>query len=582
MIDLSTFRFLMPAWLLLLLPLWWLLWMLARHHSRESMWNRICDAHLLDKMQIDQDGANNPRWLIWPLAVVFTLAITAAAGPSWRTQTHPLMESASARIIALELSRAMMVKDVRPSRFEQAIAATREIIDADFEGETGLVVFSGAAFVVSPLSRDANTLRAFVDALEPGILPLDGLRVDLAIESAQDLLLASISGQGQIIVITSGVERHSIALQAALEAGAQGHQVSIMAIGTSAGAPMIDKNGSLQKDGDGNFMLAKTDFAGLQKIADAGNGLLISLTKSTAYDELLGSRISADNLVEATKLRQDDNREAANDGIWLVWILLPFALLLFRRNLVWVLLIVLLLPLDDSALAAAEDSSIWQHRERDAYDAYQQGDYQRSASLSANPLLQGAAFYRNGDYQLAAEAFARDEQPESHYNRGNALVRLNLLADAISAYDQALTLEPGFDKARYNKHLLELYMRRLEAGDDENAADSTENSANSNDSSQSGSESRFEDGPLQAINPADEQRLEAGFGASFQSGQVDPFEKFDGHDQQPGRFILDANINQARVEAIVNNWIGGLPAASSELFRRKFLRDYQRQRQQAR
>ncbi|MDH3763079.1 MAG: tetratricopeptide repeat protein, partial [Gammaproteobacteria bacterium] len=562
-------------------PLWWLLWMLARHHLRESMWNRICDAHLLDKMQIHNGGADNLRWLVWPLAIVFTLATIAAAGPGWRPQTHPLMESASARIIALELSRAMMVEDVKPNRFEQAIAATREIIAADFEGETGLVVFSGAAFVVSPLSRDATTLQAFVDALEPGVLPLDGLRVDLAIASAQDLLLASISGQGQIIVITSGIEQHSNALQAALDAGAQGHQVSIMAIGTSAGAPLVDENGSLQMDGQGNFMLAKTDFAGLREIAEAGNGLLISLAESTAYDELLGSRISADNLVEASKQRQDDNRETANDGIWLVWILLPFALLLFRRNLLWVLLIAVLLPLDHGAQAAGQDS-IWQHRERDAYNAYQQGDYQRSATLSTSPLLQGAAYFRNGDYQQAVDAFSRDEQPASHYNRGNALARLNHLDDAISAYDQALILDPGFDQARYNKRLLELYLQRLGAGDDEDAADSTENGANPDDPAQSGSENRFEVGPRQMINPADEQRLEAGFGASIQSGQVDPFEKFDGNEQQPGRFILDEDINQSQVEAFVNNWIEGLPAASSELFRRKFLRDYQRQQQQAR
>jgi len=228
MIDLAPFQFLTPSWLLLLPPLWLLLWRLARTSLRQSMWSRVCDSHLLRKMQAVDTTVNAYRWLIWPLAIILTLAILAAAGPSWRQQTHPLMESASARIIALDLSPSMRVEDVKPSRFAQALAAAREMIQSDFDGETGLVVFAGAAFVVAPLSRDANTLSAFVDALEPGILPLDGARVDLAIARAQDLLLASISGKGQIIVITSGIDRYSQALQAASAARERGHRVSIM------------------------------------------------------------------------------------------------------------------------------------------------------------------------------------------------------------------------------------------------------------------------------------------------------------------------------------------------------------------
>lgn len=581
MIDLSAFRFLTPAWLLLLPPLWWLLWMLAKYNLRQSMWNRICDIQLLDNMQIRHNRSNSTRWLIWALVIVFTLAILAAAGPSWRQQTQPVMESASARIILLDLSSAMLVQDVKPNRFGQAIVAAHEIINADFDGETGLVVFAGAAFVVSPLSRDANTLRAFVDALEPGIMPLDGLRLDLAIASAQDLLLASISGRGQIIAITSGSEQHSKALQAALNARAQGHQVSIMAIGTPAGAPLLDTDGALVKDAQGKYQLAKTNFNQLQEIADAGNGLLLSLTQATAYDELLGSRIHADNLVEASRSQQDVNRELANDGIWLVWALLPFALLLFRKNLVWVFLIAVLLPLDD-APQAAEQGSIWQHRERIAYDAYRRGDFQRSAVLSKKSLLQGAAYYKNGDYQMAVESFGRDDSAESHYNRGNALAQLNNLPEAIAAYSQALSLDPGFDQARYNKRLVELYLEQNPGSADEDGSDSAEDNSNLDDSAQSGSDSRFEASARVFTNPADEQRLEAGFGASLQNGQLDPFEQFDGREQRRQGLNPGENFNQAEIEIIVNNWIKNLPAASSELFRRKFLRDYQRQQQQSR
>ena len=83
-------------------------------------------------------------------------------------------------------------------------------------------------------------------------------------------------------------------------------------------------------------------------------------------------------------------------------------------------------------------------------------------------------------------------------------------------------------------------------------------------------------------NPADEQRLESGYGASVQLGQLDPFEQFDGREQQRDRFSLSNGINPIQAQILVESWVSKLPAASSELFRRKFIRDYQRQQQQTR
>ena len=581
MIDLSTFRFLTPSWLLLLPLLWWLLWWLKKYNLRQSMWNRLCDPHLLDRMQANAVGSINTRWLIWPLAVVLTLATLAAAGPSWRQQTHPVMESASARIIALDLSPAMLVEDVKPNRFAQAIADTREIIDAGFDGETGLVVFAGAAFVLSPLSRDANTLLAFIDALEPNLLPVDGIRVDLAIDRAQDLLLASISGKGHIIVITSGSEQTADAVQAALSARARGHRVSIMAIGTATGGPLIGKDGALVKDGQGKFVLAKTSFTELQGIADAGNGFMVNLTESTTYNELLGARIQADNLVEAAQDADNDDQQAANDGVWLVWMILPFALLLFRKNLIWVILIAVLLPLGDG-LYAAEPDSIWQHREQLAFEAYRQGDFERSAALSLNSRLKGSAYYKSGDYQLALEQFSQDDSAQSHYNRGNSLTRLNRLPEAIAAFARALALAPALAEARYNKRLLEIYLAQQAASEGEQSAESDGTSDDLDQLDQSSGERRLGAVGQESNNPGNEQQLEPGFGAALQSGQPSLFERFDGREQQLQRFSLADGINRAQAESLVENWIKNLPSTSSELFRRKFLRDYQRQRKQTR
>ena len=137
--DSAVFQFLNPGWLLLLPPAWWLIWSYSRRAGRESMWNRICEPRLLDKMTGDGQAGTSNRMLAWTLGIVMTLSIIAAAGPSWRKQSYPILESTSARVVALDLSRSMLVQDVKPTRFAHAITAAREIITADFDGETGLV-----------------------------------------------------------------------------------------------------------------------------------------------------------------------------------------------------------------------------------------------------------------------------------------------------------------------------------------------------------------------------------------------------------------------------------------------------------
>ncbi len=578
MSELASFRFLMPYWLLLLPLLWWLLWLLKRHHLRPSSWRKICDPHLLEKLGTNKSTATGSRWLVWPLSILLTLAILAAAGPSWRNQSHPLMESANARIIALDLSQSMLVQDVKPNRFSQAIAAAREIIEADFEGETGLLVFSGAAFVVSPLSRDANTLLAFLDALEPGILPLEGNRLDLAIDSAQDLLQASVSGRGQIVIITSGSEQNSRAVQAATLARSQGHQVSIMAIGTSAGGPLIGQDGGLQRDVLGKLRLARTGFAELERVAQAGGGILVRLTESIGVDKLLGSRIVADNLIEAMQGDTTTKRDAANDGVWLVWLMLPFSLLLFRKNLFWIVLLAVWLPPWDRAYAAERDT-IWQHREQLAYEAYRQGDFERASELSEEPLLQASAYYRSGYYQKALEAFGHDDSAKSHYNRGNVLVRLERLPEAIEAYSRALTLDPSLGQARYNRRLIEIFLQQAAS---EQSGDPEGEGANFESEDNSAGEPRPGIVGQELNNPGDEDSQGSGLGASIQSGQQAPFEQYDGREQALERFSLATGIDPAQAEVLVERWVKQLPTASSELFRRKFMRDYQRQNRQPR
>ena len=578
----ASFQFLQPLWLLLLPPLWLLIWAYVRHLQRESMWGKICDTRLLRHMtrgQAHKAGRNMHPWI---LGGVLTLGVIAAAAPSWSRLSYPIMESTSARIVVLDLSSSMLVQDVRPSRYRHAIAAASEIIGNGYQGETGLVVFAGSAFVLAPLSRDDATLLAFLEAVHPDTMPQDGSNLAQAIASAQDLLKASVSGQGQILLITSGDSRAETAVQAALAAAAQGHRVSVLAIGTAAGGPSLDQKGGLLRDANGEFQIKKTNFELLRRIALAGNGSMVITDAAIGGDDLVATRLDANQLVESDRRADDATREAADDGAWLVWLMLPLTLLLFRRNQLWMLLILVMAPAEREVYASEWDG-FWIHPERIAFQAYSRADYDTTLQMTGNPLLRGASHYRNGDYNQALEQFDKGGSAESIYNRANTLAQLQRFSEAIAAYRQALELDPAMAVASYNKRLIELFLEQQSAAAADAANSDGGNASTDDREAQQAYETRIGIASELQLNPADEQQFGPGFGAAQRGGQVDPFERFDGLDPEAGRFVLRAQeATQAADMEFMERWISSLPETSSELYRRKFLRDYQRQQQQDR
>ena len=582
MTDPTAFQFLNPGWLLLLPPAWWLIWIYSRHSRRQSMWGRVCDPQLLDNMIAGRKARHGTRLLAWTLSIIITLTILAAAGPSWRKQSYPILESTSARVVALDLSRSMLVEDIKPKRLAHAVAAAREIVSTDYEGETGLVVFAGHAFVVSPLSKDAKTLLAFLDVLDPGTMPEDGNRIDLAISLAQDLLDASFAGKGQVLVITAGASvDDSRAVQAALSAANQGHRVSILAIGTAAGAPLLDLEGRQVRDKDGKSVLTRTNFQLLERVAEVGNGSLVELKETRRQGDVLFSRLGADELIESEKNADSSQRAAANDGVWIVWLILPFSLVLFRKNLIWMLLLTVLVP-DGREIYAKEWDSFWNHPEKLAFEAYLRGDYRSSYELSSNPLLQGSAYYQSGKYQQALELFGEDDSAASIFNLGNSLAQQNRFPEAILAYQKALLLNPDLKSASYNKRLNEIYLEQQSGTSSTQSGDSDDVESSNEFQNQGDTEMRIGVAET-STNPGDDPELGPGLGASIQpGGQVDPFERFDGQEEALQRFVLRAQTGEQLDPEFLESWIKSLPETSTDLFRRKFLRDAQRQKRQSR
>lgn len=200
----AHFHFLRPWLLLLLLPLFLIFWRLWLQKSPSLSWNEACDPHLLPYLL--ENKTKDARGLA--IAMLFMAGILmniALSGPAWKRIPQPLFQNNVARVVILDLSTNMLEKDLSPDRLTRAKFKLHDLFSQETGDSFGLVVYTGEAFVVSPLTEDGSTIDALLDMLTPDIMPVSGLRLGSALLEAAKLIEQAGFYQGELLVLTANV-----------------------------------------------------------------------------------------------------------------------------------------------------------------------------------------------------------------------------------------------------------------------------------------------------------------------------------------------------------------------------------------
>lgn len=460
---LENLHLIRPLWLLALLPLALLAWRVIASRGHDNGWRNVVDARLLPLLQVGQPGKANHQAL-WLLATGWLIATLALADPTWERRPLPVFQTSAARVVVLDLSDSMNAVDLKPSRLVRARYKVEDVLAQATERQTGLVAYAGDAFTVSPLTRDANTVRSLLKVLEPDLMPTQGARADLGLAKAGDLLRQAGLTSGQVLLIADAIDSgHASATdRAAAKLRSEGYTVSVLGIGTEAGAPLPGVRGALARDASGSVVVSRLDTTSLRSVARAGGGDYRTISEDGgALRALLAAGPSAQPVESAPA---DMTASAWKErGPVLVLFLLPLAALAFRRNWLVGLTLAAALAAPAQSAEAATWTDAWQRPDQQAAHAMGAGDYAKAAkaaAAAADPKLQGSAAYKLGDYQLALDDFSRAAGADADYNRGNALARLNRYQEAIAAYDKSLAQRPGDDDAQANKAAVEALLKR--------------------------------------------------------------------------------------------------------------------------
>ncbi len=460
----SQFHFVHPLWLLALIPLAALLWLVYQYKagSGSQVWDKVIDANLLPLLLSGNDSKTS-RSLFYLLGAGWLITVVALADPVWQKIPRPIFQTNAARVIVLDLSRSMLVPDLKPSRLARARFKIEDILSRKEEGQIGLVVFAGDAFTASPLTRDADTIRSLLQVLTPDIMPVQGSRADLGLAKAHELLVQAGINNGQVLLIADGVVG-DLAVKQAKKLSRHGFSVSVLGVGTKAGGKIPGFSMV-----NGVPIIAKLDKAALQAVAKAGAGSYQTITNSNAdLADLLNPLVSNARVKgsENDTSKTPDNLDAQDwksSGPYLILLLIPLAALAFRRG--WLFNIVLLLGLSGMVLQpqpamAFSFTDLWQRPDQQADKALKQQRFEQASQLAKDPLRRGSAEYKQGNYQKALESFLQAKGSDADYNRGNALAKLKKYQDAIKAYEQALKKDPGNQDAKANKEALEKLLKQ--------------------------------------------------------------------------------------------------------------------------
>lgn len=318
-----------PYWLLALPALWALVWWLARRRATEGDWVRLIDAELLPDLRLAAAGERTRSPWPW-LALAWTLAVLALAGPAWQRDAAPAWRAADAWVLLLDLSPSMAAADLAPNRVTRARYAIDDVLAAARDARVGLVVFGGEAYTVTPLTEDAATVRALLPALTPDILPMPGDNLAPALDQAAKLLKQAGSRAGQVLVLSDGFADPAAAFGAAQRLRNQGATVRVLGIGSADGAPLSGAGGGFTLDADGRPRLARLDVERLRQLAASGGG---NYADSAALPELITAMQASGERqrggAERVGVKVEHWRDA---GVWLLPVLVMLAALLTRRG----------------------------------------------------------------------------------------------------------------------------------------------------------------------------------------------------------------------------------------------------------
>ncbi|MEL0117775.1 MAG: VWA domain-containing protein [Opitutae bacterium] len=228
------------------------------------------------------------------------LLVVALARPKWRKGSVTESERSGVDIVlGLDLSGSMWAHDFevrnKPTdRLSVVKKVIEEFIRERPDDRIGIVAFSGAPYLVSPLTLNHDWVLENLDRLRIGSIPEQGTAIGSAIGMAVNRLNKQKSDSRLIVLLTDGANNAGQIEPVQAAEAAASFKIKIYTIGAGQEGvvpfPLINRDGTPRRDARGNMLMGRSDsdidLETLQKVAELTGGKSYHAEDATALNKV--------------------------------------------------------------------------------------------------------------------------------------------------------------------------------------------------------------------------------------------------------------------------------------------------------
>lgn len=260
------------------------------------------------------------------MTLVLALIIIALARPQKTNEKVDQWTEGIDIMLVIDISESMKIEDFKPNRLQAAKQVAQDFVEGRFQDRIGLVIFSGDAYSLAPLTTDYELLYTYIDDISFDKIQNRGTAIGSALAVATNRLRESDTKSKVVILLSDGdnTAGNIDPITAAELAYAYGIKIYSVAIGKEGKVPM-------GKDffGRTNYIDNTLDETTLRRIAEIGEGKFFRASDNEALLEVFET-IDQYEKVEIKESAYKNTTDYYN--IYLMWAILLFLLWLLLKS----------------------------------------------------------------------------------------------------------------------------------------------------------------------------------------------------------------------------------------------------------
>ncbi|MCB0699344.1 MAG: VWA domain-containing protein [Chitinophagales bacterium] len=216
-------------------------------------------------------GRQTLRFVLLSLALVSI--VIGWANLQMGSKTEKVQRKGVDVIIALDVSKSMLARDIQPNRLARAKQLVQSMIDKMKNDRVGLVVFAGKAYLQVPLTIDYSAMKMMMQNVQPDLVPTQGTVISQAVDLAMRSFSQKEKKYKSLVIISDGEDHDETAVAKVKEAAESGVIIHTVGIGSPQGTTIFDpKTQTVKLDDAGNPVISRLNEDALRSIASAGRG----------------------------------------------------------------------------------------------------------------------------------------------------------------------------------------------------------------------------------------------------------------------------------------------------------------------